>query len=134
MKITSMKWLTGRIGTVLGVAAIALALGTGFGAAQDRNTAGPPPPFMGRGGPGGPGRGGPMGLPMLRGIELTETQRTEVRSLVDTAEADVLARREKLHGDVMNLLTDEQKAQIAERPAPLERAGRGFGRRGGPAH
>ena len=132
-----MMWLRTRIGIVLGVAAIALALGTTYGSAQDRNTAGPPPPFMGRGGPGGPGRGGPMGLPMLRGIELTETQRTEVRSLVEAAEADFVARREKLHGDVMNLLTDEQKAQIAERPAPPERAGRGFGGRGrpqGPAH
>jgi periplasmic protein CpxP/Spy len=37
--------------------------------------------FRGRGGPGGPGFGGAMGL--LRGLDLTDEQRTKVRELMD---------------------------------------------------
>ena len=121
-----------RIG--LGLAAITLAAGLGatYVTAQDNNTSPPPPPFR----MGGPGRGGPLG-PMLRGIELTDTQRTQVRALVDAAGAVVAEVHARLRDDVMNLLTDEQKAEIAARPERPERGGRGFGGRGrppGPAH
>lgn len=112
-----------RIGLGLGGAALAVALGAPFVAAQDRNTNGAPPSFMGRhggpdgprgfgrggpgrGGPGRPGRGGPG--PMLRGVDLTEDQRAQVRTILE-------ASREKLRADVLNVLTDEQKAQAAER-------------------
>jgi Spy/CpxP family protein refolding chaperone len=126
-----------RIGLGLAATALAVGLGTPFVTAQDNNTNTPPPPFMGRGGPGrgGPGRGGPLALPELRGLDLTETQRTEVRALQEAAEVVVSEVRTKLRQDVMTLLTDEQKAQIAARPAPPDGGGRGLrGRPPGPAH
>jgi Spy/CpxP family protein refolding chaperone len=45
---------------------------------------------------------------MLRGVDLTEDQRAQVRTILE-------ASREKLRADVLNVLTDEQKAQAAER-------------------
>ena len=129
-----MNRILARIGLGLAAVAFAVGLGATYVTAQDNNTNPPPPPFPGR--MGGPGRGGPLG-PMLRGIELTETQRTDVRALVEAAEAIVAQVHTRLRDDVMNLLTDEQKAQIAARPERPERGGRGFGGRGrppGPAH
>jgi Spy/CpxP family protein refolding chaperone len=121
-----------RIGLGLSAVALAAGLGATYATAQDNNTNPQPPPFR----MGGPGRGGPLG-PMLRGLELTETQRTEVRALVEAAEAVIAQVHTRLRDDVMTLLTDEQKAQIAARPERPERGGRGFGGRGrppGPAH
>jgi Spy/CpxP family protein refolding chaperone len=75
----------------LGVAAGILALGATAGLfvhAQDQNTNEPHRPFMGRGmgrgGPGGPG--GPMGmLPMLgRMINLTDTQKDQIKAIADS--------------------------------------------------
>ena len=79
----------------LGFVAIAVAAAGGVYAAQDSNTNQPPPPFMGRGpggrgGPGGPGGPGGQGrmlgmLPMLgREIQLTDTQRDQIKAIADS--------------------------------------------------
>ena len=74
----------------LGFAAVLLSVGA-YAASQDQNTSQMPPPFRGgRGGPerfGGPGGpGGPMAmLPMLgRELQLTETQRDQIKAMADT--------------------------------------------------
>jgi Spy/CpxP family protein refolding chaperone len=78
---------------VLGAGAALLAIGVTAGAfvhAQDQNTNRPPRPFMGPGGRGGPGRfggpGGPMGmLPMLgRELNLTDTQKDQIKAIADS--------------------------------------------------
>ena len=78
---------------VLGAGAALLAAGVAAGAfvhAQDQNTNRPPRSFMGPGGPGGRGRfggpGGPMGmLPMLgRELNLTDTQRDQMKAIADS--------------------------------------------------
>src|ERR1700736_4104118 len=77
---------------VLGAGAALLAVGVAAGAfvhAQDQNTNRPPRSFMGRGwsgGPGGPrGVGGPMGLlPMGRELNLTDTQKDQIKAIADT--------------------------------------------------
>jgi Spy/CpxP family protein refolding chaperone len=129
-----MTRIPARIGLGLAAAALAVGLGATFVTAQDNNTNTPQPPFMERGGPGrgGPGRGGPLAMPELRGLDLTETQQTQIRTLVEAAETVVAGVRTKLREDVMALLTDEQKAEIANRPAPPDGGGRGFGGRGRP--
>ena len=75
----------------LSLAVVALVTACGvyaYAGAQDRNTNQPPPPFSGRGpgGPGGFGRGGPMGLlPMLgREIQLTDAQRDQIKTIADS--------------------------------------------------
>ena len=75
----------------LGIGAGLLALGVSAGVyASAQNTNGDPRPFSGRmgpGGPGGPGRGGPgRGSPMmlLRGLDLTETQKDQVKSITQS--------------------------------------------------
>jgi periplasmic protein CpxP/Spy len=74
----------------LGVAAVAVVLAGAAGVyatGQDQNTSPPPRPFMGRGGPGGPmGMGGPLGmLPRLgRELQLTQSQRDQVRAIADS--------------------------------------------------
>lgn len=85
-----------RAALTLGAGLIAVGLGAGaYVHAQDQNTSPQAPPFRGRGmGPGGPGRGpggpggpgGPMGmLPMLGPqLNLTETQRDQIRTIVES--------------------------------------------------
>ena len=74
----------------LGVAAVAVVLAGAAGVyatSQDQNTNPPPRPFMGRGGPGGPmGMGGPLGmLPRLgRELQLTQSQRDQIRAIADS--------------------------------------------------
>jgi len=71
------------------VAAVVMALGA-YVAARDQNTNQPARPFMGRGGygpqgrPGGPG--GPMGfLPMFgRELQLTDSQRDQMKAIADS--------------------------------------------------
>ena len=48
----------------------------------------------GRGGPGGPGALGPAG-PMLRGLDVTEAQRTQIQTLVESRDAEMRAIRER---------------------------------------
>jgi Spy/CpxP family protein refolding chaperone len=97
---------------VLGATAALLAVGVTAGAfvhAQDQNTNRPSRPFMGRGGPGGPGRpGGPMGmLPMLgRHLNLTDTQRDQIKAIADSHKEEwkALADRERATRQALNAL------------------------------
>jgi len=69
----------------LGISAGLLALVSAGVYASAQNTNGGPRPFSGRmgpGGPGGPGRGGPMML--LRGLDLTDAQKDQVKSLMQS--------------------------------------------------
>jgi Spy/CpxP family protein refolding chaperone len=79
-----------RMAVTLGAGLIALGVSAGaYVHAQDQNTNPQPPPFRGRGmGPGGPGRGGPGGpmgmLPMLgREINLTDSQKDQIKAIAD---------------------------------------------------
>jgi periplasmic protein CpxP/Spy len=82
---------------MVGVAAVAAVVTTGYVQAQAQDSAaaparharrgpggpGGPGGFFGRGGPGGPGGfGGAMGL--LRGLDLTEAQRAQVREIMES--------------------------------------------------
>ena len=98
---------------VLGAGAALLAVGVAAGAfvhAQDQNTNQPSRPFMGRGGPGGPGRfggpGGPMGmLPMLgRELNLTDTQKDQIKAIADSHTNDwkALGDRERAARTALN--------------------------------
>jgi periplasmic protein CpxP/Spy len=98
---------------VLGAGAALLAVGVAAGAfvhAQDQNTNRPSRPFMGRGGPGGPGRfggpGGPMGmLPMLgRELNLTDTQKDQIKAIADSHKDEwkALADRERAARTALN--------------------------------
>src|SRR5262245_19116741 len=101
--------------TLLGAGALLLAITTGtatFVHAQDQNTNGPGRPFMGRGGPDGPGRfgpgfgggfDGPMGmLPMLgRALNLSDTQRDQIKAIADS------------HRDEWKALADRERAARA---------------------
>lgn len=73
----------------MGFGALALAAGMGMSAqawAQDQNTGDGPRPFSGRRGPMGPGgRGGPLGPGLaLRGLDLTDAQRQQIRTLMES--------------------------------------------------
>lgn len=88
----------------LGLAAALLSVGV-YAASQDQNTSQTPPPFRGGrgagrfGGPGG-GPGGPMGmLPMLAPeLQLTDAQRDQVKTIVDS------------HRDEWKALADRSRA------------------------
>lgn len=72
-----------RLGLGIGAGLLALVSAGVYASAQ--NTNGGPRPFSGRmgpGGPGGPGRGGPMML--LRGLDLTDAQKDQVKSLMQS--------------------------------------------------
>ena len=79
-----------RFGLGLGAAILAVAVSAGvYVSAQ--NTNGDPRPFSGRmgpGGPGGPGRGGPLGrggpMMLLRGLDLTDAQKDQVKSIMES--------------------------------------------------
>ncbi len=76
-------------------AALGLALVAGAGAAIHAQGPGPRG-FMGRG-PGGPGGpGGPMGIiPGLRALDLTETQREQIRTAMESHKGEFDAQRQK---------------------------------------
>lgn len=63
---------------------------------------------MGPGGPGGPGGGGPMGL--LRGIELTDAQREQIRGIMEAERENAPAAR------VRDLDRQLQLALLADAP------------------
>ena len=105
--------------TALGVVAVLLSAGVYAAASQDQNTNQPAPPFMG--GRGGPGRfggpGGPMGmLPMFgRELNLTDTQRDQIKAIAET------------HRDEWKALNDRLRAahdalQTAVTTAPVNEA------------
>ncbi len=88
-----MTGMTKRMTLALGAVTLAVAVGAaGFAAAQDQSGR-PDRPMMRRGGPGGPGGfigggpGGPFGGVMLRGLDLTEAQRDQVRAIMDARRA-----------------------------------------------
>jgi Spy/CpxP family protein refolding chaperone len=97
---------------VLGAGAALLAVGVAAGAfvhAQDQNTNRPPRPFMGAGGPGRSGGfGGPMGLlPRLgRELNLTDTQKDQIKAIADTHKDEwkSLAERERAAHQALNAL------------------------------
>ena len=106
---------------MVGVAAVAAGVTTGYVQAQDQDAGAPPRHerrgpggpggpggFFGRGGPGGPGGpggfGGVMGL--LRQLDLTEEQRTQVRQVTES------------HRDALKAIGDRlQAAHRAENDA-----------------
>lgn len=100
-----MSYITKR----LALAAIALAMaGTAaagvYAAARDQNTSQPPAPFSGRGpgGRGGPGRMGPDGpmglLPMIgRELQLTDSQRDQVKAIADSRRDEWRALADRAH-------------------------------------
>jgi Spy/CpxP family protein refolding chaperone len=86
------------------MAALVLAVGTlAFAQAPgDGGRRGPGGP----GGPGGRGFGGPAGIE-LRGLDLTDAQRDQIRDIVQRYQ-------EQIRADVMLVLTPEQQAKAKE--------------------
>jgi Spy/CpxP family protein refolding chaperone len=81
-------------GTALG---LALVTGTGVAVTAAREQG--PRGFMGQIGPGGPGRGpgGPGGfVPGLRALDLTETQREQVKAAMESHKAEFEAQATKM--------------------------------------
>ena len=147
---------------VLGLSAVAAVTAQGPGGGQ--------PPFGRRGGPGGPGgrmggQGGPMGavgIPLDR-LNLTDAQRDQVKSVVDShqaelralgekamtarraleravtadtidegairavaadvasVESDMAVARARVHADVLQVLTSDQRAKLKELQAEMEK-------------
>ena len=96
-------------------AALGLALVAGAGAAIT-HAQGPMGPggFMGRGpgGPGGPGRpGGPMGvIPGLRALNLSDTQREQIKAVMDAHKGEFDAQMQKA-GPARKALNDAVMAE-----------------------
>jgi Spy/CpxP family protein refolding chaperone len=139
---------TTRIGLGLGGLILAIGLGLGtYAVAQDQNTSEPPHARMGPGGPHGPrgmgmrglqpgpmGQAGPHGMREMMPfgqLDLTEAQRAQVRTLVETHRAatdPVLERaqtaRQALHAAVTAGTIDEgairaRSAELASAEADL---------------
>lgn len=117
-------WKTAA-GAVLGVALLA-GPGTMAVAAHEPGPQGPGVGRRGPGGPGGPGRpGGPGGsMPPLQGLDLTATQREQVKVTFDSHKAEFDAQREKgraarqaLHAAVTAATFDE--SAIRQKAADL---------------
>jgi protein CpxP len=89
-----MTGMTKRFGLVVGAVVVALGLANVYVSAQ--NSSGAPGPFMGRG-RGGPGRGGPMGMmgplgPMIMDrLNLSDAQRSQVKSVLQAHRGDIKA-------------------------------------------
>ncbi len=81
-------------GAILGVALLA-GTGAAVVAAREQGPGGPGGMMGRRGGPGGPG--GPGGIvPGLRGLDLTDAQREQVKATMDAHKATFEAQRDKL--------------------------------------
>jgi protein CpxP len=81
---------------VLIAAGLAAALISGSALALAQPPQGPGPgPHMGRGGPG-PGMGGPMLEFGLRGLDLTDSQKEQVKSIVDSHKDELRQVGEKM--------------------------------------
>jgi periplasmic protein CpxP/Spy len=117
---------------IAGIAA-GLALAIGGATALHAREQGPggsgPGGGFGRGGPGGPGMrrpggpGGPMGavLPGLRGLELTDAQREQVRAVMESHKAEFEAQFQKL-GPARKALHDAVTAEALDESAIRQRA------------
>ena len=159
MVTRTMKQIGLGIGAVvLGLSAVAAVSAQGQGSGQ--------PPFAGRrGGPGGPGGPmGTMGIPLNR-LDLTDAQREQVKSIMEShqtelrtlgekamtvrraldkavtadtvdegairaraadlavVESDMAVARARVHADVLQILTSEQKAKLKELQAERETRG-----------
>lgn len=159
-----MKKTMKRIG--LGLGAVVLGLSAAAAVAA-QGPSGGQPPFGGRGGPGGPGgrMGGPrgaVGIPLDR-LNLTDAQRDQVKSVVDShetelralgekamtarraleqavtadtidegairavaadvasVESDMAVARARVHADVLQVLTSDQRAKLKELQAEMEK-------------
>ena len=153
-----------RIG--LGLGAVVLGLSAAAAVAAQGPSSGQPP-FGRRGGPGGPGGrmggpGGAIGIPLDR-LNLTDAQRDQVKSVVDSHEAelrplgektmtarraleqavtadtidegairakaadvasvesDMAVARARVHADVLQVLTSDQRAKLKELQAEMEK-------------
>jgi periplasmic protein CpxP/Spy len=129
-----------RIGAAVGAAILTVGLGTAAQSiAGDQNQ--PPAADGRRGGPGfgGPGRGrggpggpmGPLGGLPLRELNLTESQREQVRTIVESRESETraigeraMAAREALHAATTSPSFDEglvraRAAEVAAMDADL---------------
>jgi periplasmic protein CpxP/Spy len=151
-----------RLGLGIGAGVLALSVGAAVYASAQNTNAGPRP-FSGRmgpGGPGGPGRGGAMGpggpMMLLRGLDLTDAQKDQVKSImqshaderkalgdrartahqalqaaitadsVDEAlirqrsadvaavDADIAVAEARVHAEIWQILTPEQKTKAKE--------------------
>jgi Spy/CpxP family protein refolding chaperone len=121
-----------RIGTAVGAAILTVGLGAAaLSIAGDQNQ--PPAADGRRGGPGGPGFGGrgrggpggpgPLGGLPLRELNLTESQRDQVRTIVESRDSETraigeraMAAREALHAATTSPSFDEGlvRARAAE--------------------
>ena len=134
---------------ILGAAAVAAVVTTGFVHAQAQDGAGAPPPQHERRGPGGPGGpggffggpdgfgrggfGGPMAL--LRQLDLTDDQRAQVRQVMESHRDEQRAIGERVmaaHRAQDDAVTAAQFDEQAVR-SQGRRTGRGRSRRGGAA-
>ncbi len=98
-----MRFLTRRLGLLTGAAVLAVGFGSVYISAQ--NNSGGPGPSVGRGGPGrfgGPGGpgfpGGPMGLlgpRMMERLNLSDAQREQVKSVLDSHKDEMKALGDK---------------------------------------
>ena len=82
-----------------------------------------------RGGPGGPGFGGPGGpggppIAGLRALDLTDAQKDQIRQINESHRAEfeqlatqMRALREKVHSEMLNVLTPEQQQTLKEQEA-----------------
>ncbi|MGD9905612.1 MAG: Spy/CpxP family protein refolding chaperone [Vicinamibacterales bacterium] len=106
-------------GAALGVALLA---GAGL-ATVDAREQGPGRGMMGRRGPGGPdGPGGALALP-LRGLDLSESQREQVRTALDGHKAEFDAVRSRLQtarGALQAAVTAETFNEAAVRQAAID--------------
>jgi protein CpxP len=106
---------------LLAGAVIAAGAAGAYAATQDKNTSQTPPPFMGRGPGGRGGPGGPMGmLPMLpREIQLTDTQRTQLRTIAETHhdEWKALADRERSARQALEAVVNPENLANPANPA-----------------
>ena len=97
-----------RVGWISVVAAVALLVVGSIAFAQGpggRRGGGP-------GGPGGPGFGGPAGIE-LRGLDLSDAQRDQIRQIVQRYQ-------EQMRADVMLVLTPEQQEKAKQLQAQRE--------------
>lgn len=118
-----MTTMTKRIAAV--TAGIVLAAGATVAIhAREQGPGGPRGGFGRRGpdGPGGPGRGGPGGiLPGLRGLDLTEAQREQVKGVMESHKAEFDAQLQKL-GPAHKALQDTITAETLDETAIRQRA------------
>jgi periplasmic protein CpxP/Spy len=115
-----------RFGLGIGTALLALGVSAGVHASA-QNTNGEPRPFSGRmgpGGPGGPGRGpgGAMGL--LRGLDLTDAQKDQVKTIMQSHQEERKAlgdRARTAHQALQAAITAEtvDEALIRQRSADV---------------